>query len=79
MLPYLKPGQLVLARQWFTKPKEGQIVIIQHNGLDKIKRIKEFKADKIYVVGDNPKQSTDSRDFGWLPRETIIAKVLASL
>lgn len=31
---------------------------------------------KYYVLGDNPSQSTDSREFGWIKRKEIIGKVI---
>ena len=76
MLPTLKPGQLILVRQWFVRPKQGQIVVVRHNGLDKIKRIKELAGGKVYIVGDNSVQSTDSRSFGWITANQIKAVVL---
>jgi type IV secretory pathway protease TraF len=44
--------------------------------LEKIKRIERQQGDLIYLLGDNPGASTDSRDFGWLPAKTIVAKVV---
>lgn len=32
--------------------------------------------NKIFVVGDNETQSTDSRSFGWIERKNIIGKVV---
>jgi len=52
------------------------VVIIRHNGKEKIKRVHEVADDKLFVLGDNAAASTDSRDFGWLPRETVTAKVI---
>ena len=54
----------------------GDVVIVSHNGIEKIKRIERQQGDLIYLLGDNPSASTDSRDFGWLPAKTIIAKVV---
>lgn len=71
MLPTLKPGQLVLVLQWRLRPKVGQIVIIEHQGLLKIKRITKIRDGKIYILGDNPVQSTDSRTLGWLSYNSI--------
>lgn len=30
----------------------------------------------VYVVGDNAQASTDSRSFGWLQPDEVIAKVI---
>ena len=34
------------------------------------------RKNKVFLVGDNPLASTDSRDFGWLPQEHIIGRVI---
>ncbi len=75
MAPTLKAGQLVIGRQT-RELRAGDVVIVSHNGLEKIKRIERQQGDLIYLLGDNPGVSTDSRDFGWLPAKTIIAKVV---
>lgn len=75
MAPALCAGQLVIGRQ--TRDLlPGDVVIVSHNGLEKIKRIEKHQGDLIYLLGDNASASTDSRDFGWLPAKTIIAKVV---
>jgi phage repressor protein C with HTH and peptisase S24 domain len=69
MLPTLAAGQLVLfvARS----AQVGDIVMVRHDGLEKIKRIARLEHGRVYLLGDNPQASTDSRDFGWLGQETI--------
>lgn len=79
MLPALKPGRLVLATTKPTAGRAGDVVIIRHEGIEKIKRIsarQEAGRHKIFVLGDNPEASTDSRDFGWLPADAVKGKVL---
>jgi hypothetical protein len=44
--------------------------------LEKIKRIERHEGDLVYLLGDNPAESTDSRTLGWLPAKTILAKVV---
>lgn len=75
MAPTLKAGQLVIGKVT-RELKQGDIVIVSHNGLEKIKRIEKHQGDLIYLLGDNAEASTDSRDFGWLPAKVIIAKVV---
>src|SRR5258708_23643202 len=75
MLPSLKAGQLVIGRQT-CEVCPGDVVIVSHNGLEKIKRIKKQQGDLIYLLGDNAMASTDSRSFGWVQAKTIIAKVV---
>jgi len=75
MLPSLKAGQLVIGRQ--TRDlRPGDVVIVSHSGLEKIKRIEKQQGDLIYLLGDNAAASTDSRSFGWVQAKTIIAKVV---
>lgn len=75
MTPTLKAGQLVVGRRT-RELKPGDIVIVSHNGLEKIKRIERQQGDLIYLLGDNPGASTDSRDFGWVQASSIVAKVV---
>lgn len=75
MLPGLMPNQIVLAVA-AKRPRVGSIVIVRHNGIEKIKRISKVHSGKIYVIGDNPIASTDSRHFGWLPKATLKARVV---
>jgi len=75
MLPALKRGQLVIGRQ-AKHFAPGDVVIVSHQGLEKIKRIEKQQGDLIYLLGDNAGASTDSRDFGWLSAKFIIAKVV---
>lgn len=79
MLPTLKSGQDVLCFNWayfFTKPKKGDIVVIRHEGKDMIKRIHYCRDHDINVLGDNEKESTDSRKFGPIQKSQIIGKVI---
>jgi len=49
---------------------------VHHNGLEKIKRIEKLKDNRLYILGDNPTASTDSRHFGWLRAEDVLAVVI---
>lgn len=75
MAPTLAQGTVVIG----VRPRNirpGDVVIVRHDDLDKIKRVKEVEADKVFLTGDNFLQSTDSRDFGWLEGQSVIAKVV---
>lgn len=76
MLPTLKPGQDVLVWCWFIKPKKGDIVAIKVNGKEMIKRIQKMDGRTYFVLGDNEKESTDSRKFGPIKRSQIIGQVI---
>jgi phage repressor protein C with HTH and peptisase S24 domain len=76
MLPKLRDGRVLVASGWFGRLRPHDLVIISHEGREKIKRIRHIDNQKLYVVGDNEAASTDSRDFGWLPLEAVSAKVI---
>jgi nickel-type superoxide dismutase maturation protease len=75
MLPNLKPGQIVVG--WKSNQfKVGDIVIIRHDNLEKIKRVGKIEGRKIYVFGDNVAASTDSRQFGYIDQTQIIGRII---
>lgn len=76
MLPTLTPGHFIVATGYFRKVGVGDIVLVAHGGLEKVKRVEKLKNDHVYVVGDNPYASTDSRSFGWLHESAIFARVI---
>ena len=77
MSPTLRAGQSVIATGRFGYVHAGDVVIIDHGGREKIKRLSQVDPNKgIYVLGDNPSESTDSHTFGWIDHEDIIAKVI---
>ncbi len=78
MFPTLKPGQDIICFNWayaFIKPQVGDIVVIKHLGKDMIKRVHKVNDRSIIVMGDNRKESTDSRNFGWIDKDKIQGKV----
>ena len=76
MEPALKPGQLVFGLRWTRLAKPGSVVIFKHQNKEKIKRLTHQKDNQIFVSGDNPAHSTDSRSFGWLPHNALTALVI---
>jgi len=75
MEPTLKHGQLVLASSVLA-PTVSSIVVVRHNKTEKIKRIKAISGNKIEIVGDNPRSSTDSRTFGPINIDLVVGTVL---
>lgn len=75
MWPVLDPEQVVFAVRKRRYDAED-VVIISHNGKEKIKRVRTVQGEKYDVRGDNPSQSTDSRHFGLLEKHDIIGKVI---
>lgn len=76
MMPTLKPDKLVVATSLYSHLKPGDIVIVSHQSLEKIKRLKDIREGEIFIVGDNEEDSLDSRSFGWLSSETVLGKVI---
>ncbi len=75
MLPVLKPSQLVFAmsrRQY----QDEDVVVIWHNGMEKIERVRTVQGNRFEVRGDNPSRSTDSRQFGLIEKQAILGKVI---
>jgi nickel-type superoxide dismutase maturation protease len=75
MYPTLEKGQLVLIRR---RPnlKINDIVVFVHNGAEKVKRICGMEGDFFYVLGDNPRYSTDSRQYGYIRRDSVVGTVV---
>jgi phage repressor protein C with HTH and peptisase S24 domain len=80
MLPAFRSGRIVIASGLVRRYVPGDVVVLLHNGLEKIKRITDVRIDnaqqEVYVRGDNPDSSTDSRQFGWLPAQTVKGRVI---
>ena len=75
MLPGLPAGTVVVGLR-SRRMRKGDIVMLRHGGVDKIKRVAGTRPGGVFVVGDNASHSTDSRDFGWLDSRFILAKVV---
>lgn len=41
-----------------------------------VKRITKIKKEEYFLEGDNKKESTDSRDFGWVFKRKILGKII---
>lgn len=75
MFPALSPNKLVIGSSHF-KLAIGSIVIIGYNDREIIKRVTKISQKEVFVVGDNKSGSTDSRSFGWLKKDSIVAKII---
>ncbi len=76
MEPELLPGDLILGWRWF-QPRVGQVVVIRELELEwLIKRITNIHGGAVWVAGDNTVASTDSRHFGPISRDQIVARVV---
>ena len=85
MEPALKNDDIILVNRlsyFFKKPKVGDIIVLRRKDYI-IKRIAKISpsadGNKCFVLGDNKKESTDSRKFGWINKKKIIGKVIYNL
>ena len=77
MWPTLASGQVVIA--WRRRPIVGDLVIAKVDKREVVKRLHEIKKDKVFLRGDNPSASTDSRQYGFLPKEAILGVIMIKL
>ena len=75
MIPFLNPGDEVIVWK-HSKPKIGDATVFKKNNKFYIKRVKKIENGKYFVLGDNEKESIDSRKFGWIDKKDIIGKVI---
>jgi nickel-type superoxide dismutase maturation protease len=88
MLPSLSPGDWALAVA-ATRYRRGDVVVVRdpgRPGLEMVKRLvglpgdlglggEVLGPDEFWVEGDHPEASTDSRSFGPVRREHLMARV----
>ena len=75
MRPALLHGQVVIALRG-RKVRSGRVVLARHDGREIIKRVAVVSDQSVDLHGDNRDESTDSRDYGSLPRRAIIGVVV---
>lgn len=75
MMPSYAHGKIIFGFR-FRRPQVGDVVIARHHRLEIIKRVDQLQDNQVYLLGDNPDESTDSRQFGWLPATAVIAVVI---
>ena len=84
MQPTLEPGDRVLVRRLGRKPAPSleSVVVTWHpqrNKLRLIKRLKSVEETGLWLLGDNPAESTDSRQLGAVPSNLLIGEVVGRL
>ena len=82
MLPLLKPGEEILFDSYIyrkSSPQINDIIVAIHPNrpnMTIVKRIDSIERDgKYFLLGDNPRESTDSRHWGAIEKSNILAKV----
>ena len=84
MQPTLEPGDRVLVRRLGRKPAPSleSVVVTWHPQRSKlrlIKRLKSVEETGLWLLGDNPAASTDSRQLGTVPTRLLIGEVVGRL
>ncbi len=85
MLPTYRDGDAVLVDAGVyvdLVPRPGDVVLAAHpfhTDVRMIKRVQRITPDgRIFVVGDNPAESTDSRTFGALQPSQILGRLIGN-
>lgn len=76
MVPVLPPGTLVFAWRWFTHLKPDSVIIFTRQSRETIKRLDRVSDDGLFVLGDHAETSTDSRQYGTIPKELVEGVVI---
>ncbi len=78
MHPAIEEGSYILVNCADKKVRSGDVVVLKspENHLVLVKRVKTVKGGKIFVEGDNKKESRDSRKFGYVELKQVIGKVI---
>lgn len=76
MLPILPPGTLIFGLRWYLRLKTGQVAVVRVNAREVVKRIARIENDKLFLLGDHQDASTDSRQYGLVPKADVLALVI---
>ena len=77
MVPTYRPGATLVGWRWL-RPRAGRVVVAWRER-PLIKRVKRVAGDAVWLEGDNPAHSTDSRQFGPVQRTDIEAIIVGRL
>lgn len=76
MEPDFRPGDYLLVLRW-GEPQSGEAVVARHpeTGEPVLKRLTGKRGAGMWLEGDSPLQSTDSRHFGPVSRSGLVGRV----
>jgi nickel-type superoxide dismutase maturation protease len=79
MRPTLQPGDRLFVFQW-PRPKPGDLVVLEEPDRQLtfvVKRVASLEPNgDVIVRADNPNVSRDSREFGPVPPQLIVGRVI---
>ncbi|WP_320778899.1 nickel-type superoxide dismutase maturation protease [Streptomyces sp. CRN 30] len=78
MVPTLHHGDLLLVH-WGARVRPGDVIVLCHpfqQDLLVVKRAAERREGGWWVLGDNPYAGGDSTDYGTVPEDLVLGKVL---
>lgn len=78
MAPNLGYGDEVLIK-YTDDIAVGDVIVFRRDGQNDIKRVAAIEAEGIYVLGDNPMASLDSRNYGHIKLERVLGKAVFKL
>ncbi|SCK31414.1 nickel-type superoxide dismutase maturation protease [Streptomyces sp. WMMB 322] len=81
MLPTLRPGDRLVVK-YGARVRRGAVVLLRHplqHDLLIVKRAVERRSGGWWVVGDNPQVRNDSREFGTVPDDLMVARAWVRL
>ena len=84
MQPTLQPGDRVLVKRLGSNPtlRVGSVLVTWHpqrTNLRLVKRLSSLESTRLWLLGDNPAESTDSRQLGPVAASLLIGEVVARL
>ncbi len=76
MSPDLKGGDTIYGLRWFNTLKINDIVIVAHEGKEKIKIVTKIKDDQVYLVSGNRKKGCSRQEVGFVNIKSVKARVI---
>lgn len=79
MEPTLRPGDWTLGVRRPARLQPGDIVVAEHPdrpGFRLVKRVTDVEGEGYRIAGDHTDHSTDSRHFGPVPPDAVVARLV---
>lgn len=76
MSPVLRGGDTIYGLRWFNTLKINDIVIVTHEGKEKIKIVTKIKDDQVYLTSGNRKRRHSQQEVGFVNIKSVKARVI---